>query len=519
MKPINTNTSALRELLTLGALYVDKTRYLYPLLNQAAGKLYFLSRPRRFGKSLTISTFEEIFKGNKDLFKGLALYDLPYDWKPYPVIRIDLGSKQADSVEKLEKKLLEAIAENSNDRGITTSGCDAASHFLSLIHQLAATSGKVVVLIDEYDKPILGNIDNPQVGEILKVLKAFYSVVKSAEEHLRFAFLTGVSKFSKVSVFSDLNNLTDLTMDGRYAAVVGYTQEELEASFPEYIDRLAEKEAVSKPEVLAKIRKFYNGYRFSDEKITVYNPVSCGKLFDTHKFANYWFETGTPIMLITLMKNKQFDIEEEKLRFIDAEAFSAYEADRLDVLPLLFQTGYLTIVETERIGTMTSYRLDYPNIEVASSFTKLLLSSQTEKPLNQVSGALRNLLVSFSKNDLDGVFPTLRGLFAGINQDLHIPKEKYYQSLFVMVFRLLGVEIHAEVKTADGRIDAILQNHDTIYVLEFKLNGTAQEALDQIKTKGYAIPYRNSGKKIVIVGIEFNWQTRNIAEYIIEHIK
>ena len=514
MKPINTNTSSLRELLTLGALYVDKTRNLYPLLNQAAGKSYFLSRPRRFGKSLTISTLEEIFKGNKALFKGLAVYDLPYDWKPYPVIRIDLGSKQADSVEKLEKKLLEAIAENSSCFGITTSGSDASSHFLSLIHQLAATNGKVVILIDEYDKPILGNIDNPQVGEILKVLKAFYSVVKTADEHIRFAFLTGVSKFSKVSVFSDLNNLTDLTMDGRYAALVGYTQEDLEFSFSEYIDRLAEKKLATRPEILAKIQKFYNGYRFSKQETTIYNPVSTGKLFETMEFANYWFETGTPTMLVNLMKSKQFDIEEEKQQFIDSEAFSAYEIDRLEVLPLLFQTGYLTIAETQDFDGGTAYRLDYPNLEVKRSMSKVLLAHAAEKSAAQTSGALNALRTAFLKNDLEQVFLTLRSLFAGISQDLHLPKEKYYQSLFVMVFRLLGMDIHAEVKTADGRIDAVVENSDTVYVLEFKLNGTAQDALAQIKDKGYCLPFSNSRKKVIAIGVEFSWQTRNIAEWV-----
>ena len=558
MKPISTSTSTFRTLWDGGFVYVDKTGLLHQLVAPFQG-VYFLSRPRRFGKSLTISTFEEIFKGKKDLFKGLAIYDLPYDWKPYPIIRIDLGSKQADSAEKLEKKLLEAIAENSNCRGITTSGSDASSHFLSLIQQLPAKRGKVVILIDEYDKPILGNIDNPRVGHILKALKAFYSVVKTADEHIRFAFLTGVSKFSKVSVFSDLNNLTDLTMDSRYAALVGYTQEELETSFSECIDRLAEREAASRPEILAKIRKFYNGYRFSKQETTVYNPVSTGKLFDTStvpsspanpdperllrfalklpqnqhpftlyghfsmktwhsrntmEFANYWFETGTPTMLINLMKNKQFDIEEEKQRFIDAEAFSAYEVDRLEILPLLFQTGYLTISETQRFNGGTEYKLDYPNLEVQGSMTKVLLAHAAQKSSSQTSGALKVLRTAFLKNDLNEVFLTLRSLFAGINQDLHIPNEKYYQSLFVMVFRLLGMDISAEVKTADGRIDAVVENADSVYMLEFKLNGTAQDALAQIKDKDYCLPYRNSGKKAIAVGIGFSWQTRNIAEWV-----
>ncbi|MBF0547410.1 MAG: ATP-binding protein [Candidatus Riflebacteria bacterium] len=513
MKPINTSTYTFRDIREGGYLYVDKTAILHTLVQQFKG-VFFLSRPRRFGKSLTISTFEEIFKGNKDLFEGLAIYNLPYDWKKYPVIRIDLGSRQADTPEKLDSKLQEAISDSAHQYHLETSGVDSSSHFLSLIRQLSDSFGKVVILIDEYDKPILGNIDNPAIGEILKVLKGFYSVVKTADASIRFAFLTGVSKFSKVSVFSDLNNLTDLTMDSRYATLMGFTQDELETNFSEYIDQLEKKENVSRQDLLGKIRNYYNGYRFSKEEITVYNPVSIGKLFETQEFANYWFETGTPTMLINLMKKRQIDIEAEKKRWIDSEAFSAYEVDRLEALPLLFQTGYLTIAEVERIGTMTSYRLDYPNLEVATSFTKVLLSRQIEKPLNEVSGALRNLLVGFSKNDLETVFLALQSLFSGINQELHIPLKKYYQSLFVMVFRLLGAEIQSEVKTADGRIDAVVQSFDTVYVIEFKLNGTAQEALDQIRNKDYCLSYQNSGKKIVAVGVEFNKEKRNVSEWL-----
>ncbi|MBF0407655.1 MAG: ATP-binding protein [Candidatus Riflebacteria bacterium] len=515
MKPITTSTFTFRDIREGGYLYVDKTAIFHSLVQQFKG-VFFLSRPRRFGKSLTISTLEEIFNGNKDLFEGLAIYNLPYNWKKYPVIRIDLGSRQADTSEKLEAKLLEAISENAHRFNLKTSGVDSSSHFLSLISQISESQGKVVILIDEYDKPILGNIDNPQVGEILKVLKAFYSVVKTADASIRFAFLTGVSKFSKVSVFSDLNNLTDLTMDSRYAAFLGFTQEELEMSFSEYIELLTKKEGISRQELIAKIRNYYNGYRFSEENVTVYNPVSCGKLFETQKFANYWFETGTPTMLINLMKNRRMDIDEEKKRWVDSEAFSAYEVERLEILPLLFQTGYMTIADTRQIGSLTQYRLDFPNLEVATSFTKVLLSRQTDKPMNEVTSAFGNLLAGFFQNDLGAVFLALQSLFAGINQELHIPLEKYYQSLFVMVFRLLGAEIQTEVKTADGRIDAIVQGADTTYIIEFKLNGTAKEAIDQIRDKNYCLPYKNTGKKIIAVGVEFSREKRNITEWLTE---
>jgi hypothetical protein len=296
MKPITTSVFTFADLIDGGYVYVDKTARLYDLIRPYKG-VYFLSRPRRFGKSLTISTLEAVFQGRRELFRGLAIDAADYDWKPYPVIRIDLGDKQARTVEELKEVLSFTVQQQAARFGIKVTANLPHLQFRELVMTLGRDE-KVVILIDEYDKPILGNIENPAVGEILQVLKAFYSVVKTCDAQIRFALLTGVSKFSRVSVFSDLNNLVDLTMDARYADMLGYTQEELEQNFAPHIEHAAAQRGSTTGEVLDQMRQWYNGYRFSEAEIWVYNPVSVGRFLDTGKLSNYWFETGTPSFLI-----------------------------------------------------------------------------------------------------------------------------------------------------------------------------------------------------------------------------
>jgi hypothetical protein len=517
LKPISTSTPTFRTLREGGFVYVDKTAILHRLVAPYQG-VFFFSRPRRFGKSLTISTLAEIFKGNQDLFKGLAIYDLPYDWKPYPVIRIDLGSKHASTAEDLTKIFNNMLDDLAQEHSQVLEPGFPHERFLRLIHRLAGRSGKVVILIDEYDKPILGNIDNPHAGEILKVLKAFYSVVKTADEHIRFAFLTGVSKFSKVSVFSDLNNLTDTTMDSRFATLAGYTQEELEASFADHIDRLGEREAVSRPEMLAKIRTYYNGYRFSRAETTVYNPVSVGKLLDRQEFANYWFETGTPRFLLTLMKSEDFFPQDALETPVNEAAFASYEIEKLSVLPLLFQTGYLTIAAVLSSPLGTTYRMGFPNLEVEQSFTYYFLSDVSNIESGRSFGAVKTLVDALNACDLEKVFAQLRCFFASIPSDIQLKREKYYQSIFFAIFKLIGLEIATEIRTADGRIDAVVKAPQTIFIFEFKLKGTAQSALKQIHAKRYYEPFLPDARKLMLVGVSFSPKTRNINKWLAEEV-
>jgi len=374
-------------------------------------------------------------------------------------------------------------------------------------------SGKVVILIDEYDKPILGNVGNVLVArEMLKVLKAFYSVVKGTEPDQRFAFMTGVSKFSKVSVFSDLNNLTDLTMDASAATLLGYTQEELESNFAEAIDSLVAREGDSREMTLERIRDWYNGYCFAANAATVYNPVSVMRLFDTGRFANYWFETGTPTFLIDLLKEFDYDLQSISGLQLDELGFSAYEIDRLVPEPLLFQTGYITIRDYD--ADMDLYTLDYPNREVENAFLRYLVGDFTPVRKELAASHLSQLVAALKAGDLDRLYHHLRIFFENVPYDISLANEKYYQTIFYLVFKIIGVQIDCEVRTAAGRIDAVVETSDRIFIFEFKLHGTAEEALAQIRDNHYAEKYLDHGKLIMLVGAAFDPDTRNLEHWL-----
>ncbi|NCC52798.1 MAG: AAA family ATPase [Spartobacteria bacterium] len=513
VKPITTSVYTFKKLIEGGFLYVDKTRWLYDLVKFPDG-VFFLSRPRRFGKSLTLSTLESIFLGAKDLFKGLYIYDQPFEWKEHPIIRIDLGDKQAGSAEELKEKLDYSINNNADRYGITLQRNGPDSRFEELVLALK-DRGQVVILVDEYDKPILGNIGNPELPQLRNVLKAFYSVIKGVDEHLRFAFMTGVSKFSQVSIFSDLNNLTDLTMMEKFAEMPGFTQEEVEDNYTQYIDQLAGKEGMARSQLVDKIREWYNGYRFSKKEVTLYNPVSIGKLFENLDFKNYWFETGTPSFLIHLLKEKQFDIAKMLERPVGPETFSVYDVEHLTVLPIFFQTGYLTIKDTVATSRQPLYRLGYPNIEVEESLNKCILKDYSQA-VDDVSCVLYDLQTTLRQGDMGRFFEMLRIFFADIPYTIQLKHEKYYQTIFFVLFRLIGLDIEAEVTTNVGRIDAVVETEDTVFVFEFKLQGTAEEAIAQIKAKHYAQKYENSGKIIRLIGAAFDETTRNLERWIEE---
>jgi hypothetical protein len=514
MRPISTSIFTFADLIDGGYVYVDKTARLYDLVRPYKG-VYFLSRPRRFGKSLTISTLEAVFQGRRELFRGLAIDATDYDWKPYPVIRIDLGSKQAWDAAGLKHSLGLAVKQAAQRHGIELPADEPHHMFESLVMTLGRDQ-KVVVLIDEYDKPILGNIENPAVGEILQVLKAFYSVVKTCDEHIRFALLTGVSKFSRVSVFSDLNNLVDLTMDSRYADLLGYTQDELEQNFAPHIEHVAALRGSTTGEVLEQMRAWYNGYRFSEAEIWVYNPVSVGRFLDTGKLSNYWFETGTPSFLIKLLKSGRLTIPEISREPLDELAFSAYEVDRVSALPLLFQTGYLTIREVIPTSRQPLYRLDYPNMEVREAFSQYLVESYTNVEKSIVPAYLRRLLAALESGDLDRAMQTLRIFFADIPYDIQLNNEKYYQTIFFVLLRLLALDVDCEVRTESGRIDAVVKTAARIFVFEFKLQGTAEEALEQIHQRRYHEKYTADGRELLLVGAAFDPETRNLERWLVE---
>ena len=499
-------------------LYVDKTEYIWKLI-EPANAMYFLSRPRRFGKSLTLSTLKAVFQGRKELFKGLALYDKPYDWKPYPVIHLDFSNCDIQTPEELTEYLrcqLEDVARAFNVplRDSRLSPC-----FERLIEDVAG-DGKVVILIDEYDKPVLNNICSPQASQILQVLKGFYSNIKKTEKLQRFAFLTGVSRFSHVSVFSDLNNLTDISMHERYAAIVGYTQEELEFYFGDRIEKLVEQNNSSKSAMLAKIKEWYNGYRFEEKSTTVYNPVSLVRFFDEGgKFNTYWFQTGTPSFLLNLIKEKKFNCATDLESPVGSAFFNAFEISNIDPKILLYQTGYLTIDRsadesvpfTDR--TVHLFYLHFPNKEVKYSFNDSLLEYFAAVK-EQNADLLRVKLVTAAGNGkIDDFMGILRNIFANIPYDIHCREEFYYQSLFYLICYMFQVYAQAEVRTNDGRIDMTVEVGDWIYIIEFKLDKSAEEALMQIKKKNYAEKFLQKGKRIMLVGVNFDSGKGQIADW------
>ena len=518
MKDITSSVYNFEDLIQGNFLYVDKTEFIWQLIRPAKG-MYFLSRPRRFGKSLTVSTLKAVFEGKKELFNNLAIYDKPYDWKQHPVIHLDLNGWNFSTRDDLNSSLCRLVRECAEDHHIEIQDDAPEKMFRQLIRALSS-SAPVVILLDEYDKPILNNIGTPEAREILTDLKAFYSVIKAFEDRLRFAFITGVSKFCHVSLFSDLNNLTDISMDARYAAMFGYTQEELEANFSDRISILACEQDINTYK--AKIKEWYNGFRFHQNAKTVYNPVSLAQFFEKGgEFNNYWFSTGTPSFLMELAKQKEFDFETALKEPVPQVTFNAFEIDNIDPLTLLLQTGYVTIKGTEERFGQTWYYLDFPNTEVTTAFSAYILNSYAGKTQTDGVRFVAEFATSLVNNDLKKLRKTMEVFFAGIPYDVHKKQESNFQGIFFSIFRLLGVYVEAESATNDGRIDAVIQTAKAIYIFEFKLDNNPT-ALEQIKEKEYFKKYLLDKRDIYIIGVNFDsvkgnligWEDEKLARNI-----
>ncbi|MEA1901748.1 MAG: AAA family ATPase [Thermodesulfobacteriota bacterium] len=511
MKRLPVGIQTFRKLIDGNYLYVDKTEYIHKLIVQ--GSVYFLSRPRRFGKSLLISTLNEIFEGEKELFKDLWIYKADYAWEKHPVVRIDFSKEKAENKDDLKGFILYQLKNIADKYGISLTRDKYYEAFDELLTQLSQIN-KVVVLIDEYDKPIIDNIENKELAiELREILKGFYTIIKACDEYIKFVLLTGVSKFSRAGVFSGLNNLKDISMDTRYSSLLGITREEMESSFKEYIDQFAKTEGVGKSELIEKITCWYDGFCFSRNCEKVFNPFSMLLLSDKAQFSNYWFESATPSFLIKLIKEKDLDLSRLDGVKVDESAFSSYEIENLKVVPILFQTGYLTITDYDK--ERMEYTLAYPNFEVKNSMIKCLAEAYSYVERELVHGYAWKLIDALREHDFELFFDTLGIFFAEIPYDLHISKEKYYQTIFYLIFSLIGLKVKAEVKTNKGRIDAVIIDKD-IYIFEFKFNGDKDQALNQIKDKKYFEKYQGAGKGIYLFGVEFT--DRNIGNWVIEKL-
>jgi hypothetical protein len=549
LKPLPIGIQTFSKIIEEDYLYVDKTEKIYNLIKQ--GSVYFLSRPRRFGKSLLVSTLEEIFFGNKELFKDLWIYNSDYDWKKHPVIRIDFSSIKPKTAEYLIQSISNKIDKIAHHNNVKLEMDTYYEKFEELISKLSE-KGRVVILIDEYDKPLIDNIDNSEIAiEFREILKGFYSVIKSSDQYIRFVLLTGVSKFSRMSVFSGLNNLDDISMDEKYASLLGITQKELEKYFDQHINILAEKKNVDRKKLLTEIKNWYNGYRFSYVDVTVYNPFSTLLLFGKNHFNNYWFNTATPSFLIKLLKNNKenYNLDDIVGQEYGEAAFGSYELDNLDIVPLLFQTGYLTIKDYEHSYGEDLYTLDFPNREVKTSFNKGILENFLYIKTGGSADYISKIRKALSEKDLDGMLEILKVVFANIPYDIQIKQEKYYQTVFFSIFLLLGFDIESECRTNKGRIDAVLNYGDKIYIFEFKLDDTAENAIKQIKENEYfqkyikseknksqispagggqgvdkenrkGIPYElpTTNYELFLIGVNFSTEEKNIKDWIVEKV-
>ena len=508
MKKLPLGIQTFSEIINENYLYIDKTQKITQLLE--AGKYLFLSRPRRFGKSLLVSTLSEIFSGNQALFQGLYIYD-KIEWQKYPIIIIDFNHISYSNEEVFKSSLEYFLDKVANKYDIVLSAPFIRDKFAELIEKIyKKTQQKVVILVDEYDKPIINYVDDiEKATKNREILRYFFGVLKSSDAYLRFVFFTGVSKFSRVSIFSDLNNIRDISLSKNFETICGYTQTELESSFEKEIQSLCFELGIKKPKLLEQIKSWYNGYSWNG-KDRVYNPYSILNLFIEQRFRNYWFASGTPTFLMKLIKKKEFDVTTLENQKVSESLFDSYQIENLNIFVLLFQTGYLTISSIDTEELPYEYTLNYPNLEVKHAFMTYLFESFTEQGFEKVEPAAKSLRQHLQADNFKGFMNVIRSLFAKIPYNLHIEEEAYYHSLFYMILVLMGVEIDLEVLTDKGRIDGVLELKDKIYLIEFKYGKTdsdmeklTKKALKQIQDKNYGERFLNDSRKLVYLGVGF----------------
>lgn len=495
-----------------GYAYVDKTQHIYNLVN--TGRYYFLSRPRRFGKSLLLSTIRAYFEGKKELFEGLALGTLEEKWEQYPILYLDLNVGKYDTPESLTAVLsrnLELWEEVYGDRFRDRS---LEERFWHIIRQAYEKAGQgVVILVDEYDKPMLQAIGNEALqAEFRSTLKAFYGNLKSCDEYIKFAFLTGVTKFGKVSVFSDLNHLTDISLLPQFVDICGITEEELHRYFDEGILELAVANGISKEDCYTKLECNFDGYHFYPGSGGIYNPFSLLNTLAYKVFKDYWFETGTPTFLVKQLQKTNYPLEEMTREGLTADTLNSIDIMDENPLPLLFQSGYLTIKSyDERFG---EYHLGFPNREVEEGFTKFLYPFYAPKiTLNKSSFSVVRFVKDVETGDAEGFMRRLEALFADGDYQIVGTAEVYFQNTLYVFFKLLGFYVEVERHTSDGRMDILMQTSDYIYILELKVDKTAAIALQQIEDKGYALPFANDSRKLFKLGINFSSETHKIDDW------
>lgn len=497
-------------------LYVDKTEYVYRMAS--SGKFFFLSRPRRFGKSLLVSTFQSYFEGRKELFKGLAIEKLEHEWTEYPVLHFDMsGGKHLDK-EQLNRYLLSVLTENENRFGIKADAIDPNIRLMNLIKSLYQQTGKqVVVLIDEYDAPLLDVAhQDDHLIELRYIMRNFYSPLKLSEPYLRFVFLTGITKFSQLSIFSELNNIKNISMDEPYSGICGITKDELLTQMSEDIDALAKKMSLTREETIEKLKENYDGYHFTWPSPDVFNPFSLLNCFADGKTKAYWFGSGTPTYLINMLR--KFNVLPTRITkmYAKASSFDAPTENMTTITPLLYQSGYLTIKDYEPMSEI--YTLDIPNKEIKVGLFESLLPNYLEGTFAEAGDVtIARMSVLIRQNDMDGAIRLLQTFFETVPYCNNTNYEGHYQQVLFIIFSLLThFLVDVEIHTPNGRVNIVMLTHTHLYIIELKLNKDAKTAMQQINLKDYAQRFALCGKPVIKVGINFNAKSGQIEDWMIE---
>ena len=510
-------------------VYVDKTALVYRLVTE--GKIYFLSRPRRFGKSLLISTLEAYFKGRKELFKGLAIDSLETEWAEYPVFHIDFNGEDYTKPGTLDKVIENFLSVQESIYGKNPIDQTTGSRFMGVLKAAHQKTGKrAVVLIDEYDKPLLDVLDTGISATVdgerrlleehhRNILKGFYSVFKSADRNLQFVLLTGVTKFSQVSVFSGFNQPEDISMSRDFEALCGITEEELYHYFAEPIEELAKENDCSVNEMKLMLKKQYDGYHFGKRMTDIYNPFSILNACKSRNIDDYWFRSGTPTYLIRLLNHTQENLNELTGKYYDTSEFIDYKADVEKPLPMIYQSGYLTVKDFDR--EMNTYLLDFPNNEVKKGFVTMVANDYL-KAKDKAGSWARDIVGALKIGDLELFRKLLTSFLADIpysmrRKETERERERYFHYTFYLLMRMVSCyTVYTEKQQSEGRVDCIVETPNYIYIFEFKLDGTADEALAQIEAKGYARPYEADGRKLFKVGVVFSSETGTISDFTVK---
>ena len=504
------------EIIKNNLLYIDKTEYIFRMTH-TSGKYFFLGRPRRFGKSLLVSTFDSYFSGKKDLFAGLAIEKLEKDWTEYPVLHFDMSGGKHMEKEQLEDYLDYILKEQERKWGITNPPIGANNRLIELITTAYEKTGnQVVVLIDEYDAPMLDVAHEKESLDVLRnIMRNFYSPLKMCEPKLRFVFLTGITKFSQVSIFSELNNITNISMRDDYAGICGITMEELLDNMSEDIDALAEAQGLSREEAISKLKENYDGYHFSPVSPDVFNPYSLLKCFDEKNFGAYWFASGTPTYLINMMK--KFEVLPSDISRVEADEseFDAPTENMPTIMPLLYQSGYITIKDYDK--EFNYYTLDVPNKEVKVGLTKALIPSYVTPNTLATTNTARRIAQCLAKQDMEGALQLLKTYLGTVPYCNDTRYEGHYRQVLYIIFSLLtDYLVDVEVHTPHGRVDIVMLSRTNLYIIEVKMNKDAQTAMQQIDLKDYRQRFALCGKPVVKVGINFDSDKGNIEDWEIE---